>query len=230
MQSHQTMIEYTTVEAMATAFGDAANEIQCGFNLLASAEARLRAAFQPEYGFHALVRHETETGPRGSAATIDRLKREAWRAIIAKLGVRAALSDRRWRELEKQLENGELPNITPEAIEEMVSGLAGNLSGYFAEAVAEVFEFLRPHHSEYKTNSEFEVGQKVVLRYCVERWCAERRGLLGRVDALTNECEHLRRGRYRLGCGCEAIMVGPGQWEEAHTVATCRALNVLDKW
>lgn len=44
-----------------------------------------------------------------------------------------------------------------------------HIDDMMGEAVAEVFEFLRPRNDHYKTNSELEIGPKVILT-CVETW------------------------------------------------------------
>jgi len=226
------LIEHTTVAQMVTAFGDASREIRQGFALLESAQNRLRAAFQPDYGGKFAVlspqRYVTLVGREGADDSLSRLRRDAWQSIIQKLQIRPALSDKRWRELEEQLERGELPEITAETIEEMVAGLAGNLGGYFAEAVTEVFEFLRPRHSSYKTNTEFEIGRKVIIPHAVEKLGGVWRPdyyRTQRLIALENvtymlDGKHRPEGSY-YGPLCSAIQESEGQGETEHFKFKC---------
>jgi hypothetical protein len=46
---------------------------------------------------------------------------------------------------------------------------ADNVDIYLEEAVQEVFEYLRPPRSHLKTNTEFEIGRKVILSWIVEK-------------------------------------------------------------
>jgi hypothetical protein len=45
-----------------------------------------------------------------------------------------------------------------------------NTGAFIEEAVQEVFEYLRPHHSRYKTNTEFEIGKRVILFALETKW------------------------------------------------------------
>jgi hypothetical protein len=51
----------------------------------------------------------------------------------------------------------------------MLEGTLANTSTFIEEAVQEVFEYLRPRNSRYKTNTEFEIGKRVILSWAVER-------------------------------------------------------------
>ena len=50
----------------------------------------------------------------------------------------------------------------------MMEGTLAQVHTFIEEAVKEVFEFLRPPGSRFKTNSEFEIGKRVILRYACE--------------------------------------------------------------
>ena len=51
-----------------------------------------------------------------------------------------------------------------------VIGVDGKPVGRIEEAVREVFEFLRPRNSRYKTNTEFEIGKRVILFALENKW------------------------------------------------------------
>lgn len=96
------------------------------------------------------------------------MKKDAWRILIDRMELRRVLSIKRAAELDKQLETGEgLPDIEENQITAMLEGTLNNVPQLIEEAVKEVFDWLRPHRSEYKTNSEFEVGKRVIIRYGV---------------------------------------------------------------
>jgi hypothetical protein len=96
------------------------------------------------------------------------MKVDFWQIIIDKLEIKAVLSIKRAKELDDLLRNHpeKLPPITEEAVFEFASSYQSSLTTMHAEAVVEVFEFLRPRQSELKTNTEFEIREKVIL----ERW------------------------------------------------------------
>jgi hypothetical protein len=101
---------------------------------------------------------------------IERMRRHAWSIIVERLEMRRAMSIARWNELETQLRTGELPPITDANVTAFAERYMGSLPAMLREAIAEVFEWLRPPGSEYKTNSELEVGERVILPSTVEQW------------------------------------------------------------
>ena len=72
-------------------------------------------------------------------------------------------------ELDKQIHDGNLPELTNENVLALFQDSAANVQTYIEEAILEVFEWLRPHNSQHKTNTEFELGKKVVVTWMVER-------------------------------------------------------------
>lgn len=107
--------------------------------------------------------------------TITRLKQAIWCVLIDRMEVRKVLSVARANELDRALESGKmvdgspLPEITEQNIIAMMQSFAQNVETFLEQAVKEVFEFLRPRRSAYKTNTEFEVGERVILGWCIER-------------------------------------------------------------
>jgi hypothetical protein len=164
------LIHYAPVETIVAAYRDALGEIRRAHELLASAQSLLGKAFADSYRFTVAPRESY--GQIGDAAVknIERtLHRAALAAIIDKLKIRPALSEKRWRELERQLEESpleELPAIDVDAIRAMVDGMAENLGTYLVEAVTEVYNTLRPRAEslkKLKTNSQFGVGKKAIV-------------------------------------------------------------------
>lgn len=80
-------------------------------------------------------------------------------------------SNTRWNELQKKLKDErDVPPITQEMVKGFASQIAGDLETMLKEKVEEVFDWLRPRNERYKTNSQEEVPEKVVLSWVVERW------------------------------------------------------------
>jgi hypothetical protein len=85
----------------------------------------------------------------------------------------------------RQIETGEdLPDIDEAQILAMLEGILANTKCFVEEAVQEVFEYLRPRNSKYKTNTEFEIGKPVILSWAIERkWDG---GTIGSVAIFAN--------------------------------------------
>lgn len=105
--------------------------------------------------------------------TIKRLRRGVWDQLVVRLELRKFLSVGRWRELQKLIEDDRMPEIDEESVGSFVQGLLDSRADIMADAVREVFAFLRPRggtsRADYKTNSVEEVGPRVVLTWMVER-------------------------------------------------------------
>ena len=97
------------------------------------------------------------------------LRRKAWSNVIDRLQMRRSMSVKAWTEFEKKMRDGECPPITVEIVEGMVRQYRQDLPAMLEASVVEIFEWLRPRDSEYKTNSEYEIGKRVVLNGIVRR-------------------------------------------------------------
>ena len=148
---------------MVRTFLAAAEDIRKAFGVIAGAEKCLNDAFV--LGSYRSMRvsdrgYEDYGKPD---ETIARLQRQAWGHLVERLELRRMMSVKAWTQLEQQLERGELPEITEANVQGVLAGFQSQLPDMLNDAVQEVFEWLRPRRSEYKTNTEFEVGTKVIL-------------------------------------------------------------------
>jgi Domain of unknown function (DUF4942) len=172
--TNTSLTQKQTVTALVNAYQGAVAEIRRGFAIVEAAEKALGLAFAyEEQAYHFQIRDRYNrtsiefSDPESSIAT---LKREAWGVIVARLEVRRMMSIKRAAELDRQLEKEELPEITIENVLAFARGIEANIGSMLDEAVTEVFDWLRPHHSRYKTNTEFEIGPKVILAYVVDEF------------------------------------------------------------
>ena len=80
------------------------------------------------------------------------------------------MTQARLKEFEAQIESDTAPDITADVVMSTLLGLRGDVDKMLTEAVQEVYDWLRPHkaYNIYKTNSEFKVGKKVVMDYCID--------------------------------------------------------------
>lgn len=182
MHTETLPIARTTLTEMVVAYRQAESEIRQAYALLVAAEDRLKFAFQSDgYAFDLDGYNQRNnldyTKPE---QTIHQLKHAAWKALIDKMGIRAAMSIKRAEELDEQLEGRSrygrtvepLPEITESNILAMMETTLNNVGAMLEEAVLEVFDWLMPRNwrLEYKTNqkSQWELKEKLILTGCIQ--------------------------------------------------------------
>lgn len=128
-----------------------------------------------------------------------KIKQNAWAFIVDKTQIKSLLSIKKQGELDAQLfgdrdnrDEDLLPEITEENIFEFINGTLGKAEDLVEDALQEVFEILRPHHSyhNFKSNSEFEIGKRVCFEWYMDTSCGmcrtnySREKELGAIDKL----------------------------------------------
>lgn len=169
-----------TASHMAREFCEATGEIERLLAALDEQSARLRSAFDPDatsrYAFgldveyHGIRYYPSEDNRFAKIKA--QMSREAWRVLFDRLGIKNVMSVAKRKRFEEQLERGELPEVSEQNIIGIIAGMAADAKDFAREAAKEVFDFLRPSKGwggEYKTNSAFRVGRKVILPHRVER-------------------------------------------------------------
>ena len=159
MASSMDMIKRQTIQHMVQAYQDSSQRVELAFDLISEASDAMKAAFGEYSGIY--IRETNNEIQKG-------LKQRAWRYIVDQTGMREVMTAKRVREFERQLESDEVPDITEDTVWQTLVSLRDNIGMLLDEAVEEIYEWLRPWNSMYKTNSEFRVGKKVVLEYCVD--------------------------------------------------------------
>lgn len=164
------LMKRTTITEMVNAWRVSVEEIRQAYALLQGAEERLKSVFMPESYLFDLSRDRYDRSRYDKPdELIKDLKKDAWRALLDRMELRRFLSVQRTKELDTQLETGEgLPEIEETQILAMMQETLTNIPNLIEEAVKEVFDYLRPPHSKYKTNTEFEIGKRVVLAWALE--------------------------------------------------------------
>lgn len=160
------LVVRSTVRELVAAFQEAEQVTRQAFAALVAAEQRLAIFGEPRIRITAGSRDDDFADVE---KTIERMSRDAWYCIIERLELRQALSVARAKQLDEQLEKGALPPITEENVAATVEQWRVSLGTMLAEAVAEVFAWLRPPGSKFKTNSELEIGDRVILAYMVKQ-------------------------------------------------------------
>lgn len=160
---------HNNIRQMVAAYDSAKADIIAGFELFARARETYDSAFSLGHNIDRLsiMSHRRDICDEPKEA-LDNLKRQAWRHLVAKLELKRMMSVERWAKLDKQLDSDDLPEVTVETVLAWGQEQFRALPEMLREAVSEVFEWLRPHNSDYKRNSEYEVPEKVVLTWMVE--------------------------------------------------------------
>jgi hypothetical protein len=100
---------------------------------------------------------------------IAEFKKSAWRALVDKMELRRIMAIKSKEQLDKQISDGDVPEVTVENIIAMMQTQLGRMDQLLAEAVHEVFDFLMPwDKTEYKTNQKYRLGSdKVIIGWAV---------------------------------------------------------------
>lgn len=160
-----------TISEIVRVYRNAEAQIRGAFAQLADVEETLTRTFATSD-----TRSISIQGSRGSLSFGDperelvRVRHEIWSALVDRLEIRRMMSVARWTELQRQIERHELPDISEENVAALVEGFRAHLPEMLTEAVAEVFEWLRPHATRYKRNSQLEVPRRIALTGIVENW------------------------------------------------------------
>lgn len=97
------------------------------------------------------------------------LRREIWGYVVARLELTRMLSLARQKELSKWLETT-TEEITVDSVFGLFETYRRQLPDMLGEAVGEVYDFLRPAYSTKKTNSQYELGRRVILEGWLDGW------------------------------------------------------------
>lgn len=123
----------------------------------------------------------------GAAKVIKKFKRDAWKILIEKLGIKKLMSQKESEKLNSQLYDdrsynhgekpAELPEINAETIISVMQGMVSSAPEYLTEKIKEVYQWLIPHQwsGGYKTNQRDRVGKKVI-KPCMVSKCWSGKG------------------------------------------------------
>ena len=166
------LTRFVPINAMINSYQMAVKEVDEAFGHLVAAKRHLQEIYGSDAGNWKLAVLPTNQhyGNLEQAAQISKqtIKKNMWSFIVEKTQIRNLLSEKKKLELDKMMEDDTLPEVESETIQAFISNLTENLPHLFKEACSEVFEMLRPPRSEYKTNTEYEVGARVIMNYIVD--------------------------------------------------------------
>lgn len=169
-----------TVSQMVDAYEKSGEMILEAYRQLWEAQKTLEAAFGSHYSdFSALPdRHQFyASNPEALTASVrERIRQNAWKSIIHRLGIKKVMSIKAAEELDRKLEEAKaLPEIEMATVFATLQMLVQNADEYQKKAVMEVYDILRParsareHHLKTNLkNARFALGKKVILSWYVE--------------------------------------------------------------
>ena len=166
------LIKFTPTSAMITSYQMAIKAVDDAFSHLSAAKKHLEDIYG-ENGSRwraEVMKPHLHYGDLSRAAEENKLelKKTMWGFIVEKTQVRNLLSEKKRQELDRMIDEGTLPEVEIETVQAFLSNLICNMPNFFHESCCEVFDMLRPPRSGYKTNTEFEIGPKVILNYMMD--------------------------------------------------------------
>jgi hypothetical protein len=169
MNENKELIPQQTVVSLVDNYKKIVEEIERGFGILDNAKKLAVASFSShgimpdrfdDYDFN----HNTKQSQRY-------ITRNVWNYVVRKCQIDNIASSKRWNDMQKMIEEGKMPEITVENILGIIMGFSSNIDQLIEESIVEVFDWLRPTNSEYKTNDKYEIGNKVILNwFCEENY------------------------------------------------------------
>lgn len=157
-----------TISAIVRTYETEAANIRAAFAMVAAAERNMGAVIA--LGGDSIRvgdRHHRSVDWNDPSEALARFNRTTWEALVERLEIRRMLSVKRATELDKQLRDGELPEITEQSVADFASFYSEHLPDMLDEAVREVFDWLRPRHDHHKTNDLYQIGPRVVITHMV---------------------------------------------------------------
>lgn len=157
-----------TVQELVSIYNDGCESLRRCFAELNELEQHIGNRVGSHSRFSFQDRHGGSLSFDDCESTINRFRVEMWGVIVDQLEIRQFLSSAKAKELDDRFRicPDSFPEITEANIQVFAQDFRSRLFDIHEEAVKEVFEFLRPVRSKLKTNTEYEVGEKVIL----ERW------------------------------------------------------------
>lgn len=160
------MIKSQPMAAIADNYHAAVIEMSRAFELMNSAQTRMQPFFGND-SFRVIdedIRSFYISEPKRLINdSVNTMKKTVWREIANKMQVHSFMTEKRKNEFYVSLNSGDLPDITVENMQDFYNSFAGNIKSLMQETITEVFEMLRPHNSKHKTNTEYEIGKRVIL-------------------------------------------------------------------
>lgn len=164
------IIEHQKIATIVDNVGLAKADVVEAFRLLRAARDRLKATLgDGSHYYHHFIDYGLSDFSIGENKTpieaARRINRNAWAYMIDQVGIKQLMTPARRKEMEKQLEDDELPELTVDNVLGTLCSLAGRVDDLLIESMRYVFDWLRPWNSALKTNDPWKIGSRVIVVY-----------------------------------------------------------------
>ncbi|MFC1766824.1 DUF4942 domain-containing protein [Planctomycetota bacterium] len=148
-----------TIATMVEDYNTAKQEISQAFKLLYTASQRLKMTFDGAY-LNEIRSYDEDS----LAGHLKHVRQQAWQYVVVQTGIKEWCSVRQGEELDSQIKNDDLPELTVDNMWNTLNKLINNTDLMFEEALQEVWDFLHPNcrWKSWKTNSNYDLGLKVI--------------------------------------------------------------------
>lgn len=168
------IVKRNTVEQIVEMYRATTREVKAAYKLLHRAKIRQQQVYEyAQLAPRSQCRNQYYSDYDESAleTVLKEVKREVWQGIVNRLNVRNVMDSERRKQLDEQLKTGDgLPEIEVDAIMDVLQGMVSNFGSYMQAAVQEAFQVMLRKSERYKsTGQAFEIADKVVLTWIVER-------------------------------------------------------------
>lgn len=173
------IIQKQTAAEMVDAYIDACESIRKGYEIILASEEKLNRIFG-QHNKYASFRLTPDRYYSKSKSIpedmIDNIKRGIWYEIIKILELNKYVTEKKWKEINENIKNNDIPEITVANIYDLIETFVQNQEEMFTDLVKEAFETLYldinyAYDENYVTNEKRlkGIGDKVILTNKVER-------------------------------------------------------------
>lgn len=92
------------------------------------------------------------------------LTQKAWYQVIEKMQIRDFLSQKKREEIDRMVSENRMPEFTAMNISHFITDAAQNINTIVQDLAVSVWNFIKPHRTDYKTNCK-DIPNKAVLKY-----------------------------------------------------------------
>lgn len=168
------LIPYSAASEMADTFHASTQAMREAMETIKRESGKLHDLFKMERYSNPFGVGFSYCGRRGSGTRtpdeiFNEMKYVVWQYFAHRIGIKNIMSVKRATEFERQMNEGELPEVTGDNIINVILSMTSHANDYAKEAAQEALAMLCPHRGEYKTNNAFRVGRKVILTWYVEQ-------------------------------------------------------------
>ncbi len=180
MIDEKSLVARLSIGQLVTEFQQAKSEVAEACRLFREAEEKLGFLFGQDaatahgFDFDGMIRHH-RADFREPETFFRSMRQSVWRRLIDKCELKKVCTVKRAKEIDDQLGDAKnLPEITEANVVAMLRANLDSLETTLVELIKEVFDGLRPMQGTHlarslKTNKLWEVGERVILPWAVER-------------------------------------------------------------